>query len=148
MTALLVWRDAWLLGIDALDADHREMVRLLNELFGCEEASPARAAPVAHDGSHKNRLLSRLDAVLIHLRSHFQCEETFLTAIGYPRLEQHRREHAIEMAELVDLQRSIIATDAHCLSEAAAEGIKRWFFNHVIAEDREYAEFYLRNFLG
>jgi hemerythrin len=147
MAALLVWRDVWLLDIDELDADHREMVRLLNELFGCEEASPAGAAPVAEGETEQERLRDRLEAVLTHLRSHFQREETFLTAIGYPRLEQHRREHALEMAELVDLQRSIMATDTHCLSEAAAEGIKRWFFNHVIAEDREYADFYHNDFL-
>jgi len=148
MATLLVWRDVWLLGIDELDADHREMVRLLNELFGCEEPSPANAAPGAEGDTEQERLRDRLDAVLTHLRSHFQREEAFLTAIGYPRPEQHRREHALEMAELVDLRRSITATDAHCLSESAAEGIKRWFFNHVIAEDRTYADFYHHGFLG
>jgi hemerythrin len=30
LAALLVWWDVRLLGIDELDADHREMVRLLN----------------------------------------------------------------------------------------------------------------------
>jgi len=30
---LIVWRDAWCLGIEALDADHQELVRLLNQLL-------------------------------------------------------------------------------------------------------------------
>jgi hemerythrin len=40
-----------------------------------------------------------------------------------------------------------VATGAHSLSEAAADGIKRWFFNHVIAEDREFASSCHHSFL-
>ncbi|MBS1185849.1 MAG: hypothetical protein H6R09_1450, partial [Proteobacteria bacterium] len=32
MTAFLTWRDDLLMGIDVLDADHQQMVRLLNLL--------------------------------------------------------------------------------------------------------------------
>jgi hemerythrin len=148
MAALLVWREVWRLGIDALDADHREMIRLLNAVFACEETDHVDSGPPRETESGQGRLVDRLEDVMAHLRSHFQREETFLKEIAYPGLENHQREHALEMAELVDLKRSIVASGARSLSQEAAEGIKRWFFNHVIAQDREFADFYHRNILG
>ncbi|MGA7981719.1 MAG: hemerythrin domain-containing protein [Chromatiaceae bacterium] len=152
MSALLVWRDSWLLGIDELDADHREMVRLLNDL--CDGAGPdPGATPPAIDGDSTSggsrpSLEDRLTGAVAHLRAHFEREERFLATIGYPGIEEHRREHSLQMAEFVDLQRVVAAVEADHLGEEAAEGIKRWFFNHVIAEDLRFADFYFRELLG
>jgi hemerythrin len=132
MASPLVWRDAWLLEIDLLDADHREMVRLMNAAFCADGAADPAAPPMGE----------RLDALLDHLRGHFGREERFLAAIDYPGLAEHTREHAIQMAEFVDLKRAVTKTGARCLSEEAAEGIRRWFFNHVIAEDQRFARYY------
>jgi hemerythrin len=132
MASPLVWRDVWLLEIDPLDADHREMVHLLNAVFCADEDRNTPPVP----------LTERLDALLAHLRVHFELEERFLAAIDYPELAEHKREHAIQMAELVDLRRAVTETDARCLSEEAEEGIRRWFFNHVIAEDQRFARYY------
>lgn len=132
MASPLVWRDAWLLGIDLLDADHREMVRLINAVFCADGTAEPAASPIGE----------RLDALFDHLRAHFEREERLLVAIDYPGLAEHKREHAIQMAELVDLKRAVTETGARCLSEEAAEGIRRWFFNHVIAEDQRFARYY------
>jgi hemerythrin len=132
MASPLVWRNAWLLEIDSLDADHREMVRLLNAVFCADGEGIPPPVP----------LTERLDALLAHLRAHFEREERFLAAIDYPELAEHKREHAIQMAELVDLRRVVTESDAQCLSEEAEEGIRRWFFNHVIAEDQRFARYY------
>jgi hemerythrin len=151
MSTLLIWRDAWSLGIDELDTDHREMVRLLNHLFDTEPAPDDDPPPRGTDANpHATResLRNRLEAVTAHLRAHFEREEAFLAAIDYPGLEEHRREHALQMAEFVDLQRCVAAGAARCLNEEAADSVKRWFFNHVIAEDKRFAEFYFRALLG
>jgi len=42
MTAFLTWRDDLLMGIDVLDADHQQMVMLLNLLY-----DPRRLHPIA-----------------------------------------------------------------------------------------------------
>ena len=42
MAELLVWRDEWLLGIEPFDADHKELVKLLNRL-----ARPLKSAGAA-----------------------------------------------------------------------------------------------------
>lgn len=137
MASPLVWNDSWLLQIDELDADHREMVRLINDLFcaGTSDEATGDAQPMPP-------MTERLSALLGHLRVHFEREETFLAAIEYPALVEHRREHAIQMAELVDMHRVLAETGARGLDDEAADGIRRWFFNHVVAEDLRFARYY------
>lgn len=136
----LIWRDAWLLGIEPLDADHRRMVQLLNAIL-CDgpEGATGSAAPAA---TQTVPIAERMQALIDHLRNHFAREETFLEAIEYPAFESHKREHAMEMAELIDVARSHTERGAPCVGAEAAEGIKRWFFDHVIAEDRRFAQYY------
>lgn len=124
---LLPWRDAWLLGIDLLDRDHREMVRLINRLGDETEPTP---------------LTTRLDDLIGFLRTHFGVEQHFLDEIGYPDLTQHRREHALQMAEFVDLRRTLADQSRRSLSRDDQQSIKHWFFNHVIAQDKRFAAYY------
>lgn len=132
MSEALVWRDAWALGVELLDAQHREMVRLINAVL-----DPAAESTVG----------ARLDALIAHLRRHFDTEQVFLRAIDYPLTEQHCREHALQLAELVDLRRAV-AGDTRALSAEDRAGIRQWFFNHVVAEDRRFGAYYRRVVCG
>ncbi|WP_295884242.1 hemerythrin domain-containing protein [uncultured Thiohalocapsa sp.] len=132
MSEALVWRDAWALGVELLDAQHRDMVRLINQVL-----DPAAESAVG----------ARLDALIAHLRRHFDTEQVFLRAIDYPLTDQHCREHALQLAELVDLRRAV-AGDTGALSAEDRAGIRQWFFNHVVAEDRRFGAYYRRVVCG
>jgi hemerythrin len=127
MAAPLVWSDSWLLGIEILDDAHREMVRLINRLFD-PETTVATA--------------TRLEELITLLREHFRVEEEFLAAIEYPAREAHRREHRIQLAEFVDLQRRMTRGAGARLDASSLSEIKDWFFNHVVGEDRNFADYY------
>lgn len=132
MTEALVWREAYALGVELLDAQHREMVRLINLVLDSEAGDEAGA---------------RLDAMIAHLRRHFETEEVFLRAIDYPLTEEHSREHSLQLAEFVDLRRSIARGDESVGAEIRAE-VRQWFFNHVVAEDRRFGAYYRRVVCG
>ena len=125
----LVWHDNWLIGIDELDADHKEIVRLINQL-----ADPSEKSPV----------LQRLENLAAHMREHFEREERFLDRIHYPERTAHANEHIMEMAEFTLLKRDLAASGGAAMDDASLEGIKTWFFNHAVAQDRLFAE-YFRN---
>jgi hemerythrin-like metal-binding protein len=127
MTEPLIWRDAWLLDIELLDADHREMVRLMNRLSDPDDPQP---------------LSRRITELIEHLRRHFHIEQVFLRAIDYPELDEHSREHALQLAELVDLSRRLARTDKPVLDDTEIGALKDWFFPHVIAGDRRFAAYY------
>jgi hemerythrin len=132
VTEALVWREAYALGVELLDAQHREMVRLINLVLDSEAGDEAGA---------------RLDAMIAHLRRHFETEEVFLRAIDYPLTEEHSREHSLQLAEFVDLRRSIARGDESVGAEIRAE-VRQWFFNHVVAEDRRFGAYYRRVVCG
>jgi hemerythrin len=152
MTAFLTWRDDLLMGIDVLDADHQQMVMLLNLLVAAGEPSPD---PPALDDDPESTMqtpavgvLEHLDALITHVRGHFEREEAFLRAIGYPNYADHKREHTMQMAEFVDLRRRLADETTRYIDPATVQGIRNWFFNHVIAEDREYAAYFFKVFGG
>ena len=127
MTDFLIWRDAWSIGIDDIDADHREMVRLINRLADPQDQRP---------------ILQRFDALTRHMRAHFAREERFLERIGYPDLTNHANAHIMEMAELTLLRKDLEASGAGVVEDADLQAIKTWFFNHAIAEDRKFSEYF------
>jgi hemerythrin len=129
MSDYLVWRDDWLIGIDELDADHKEIVRLINRL-----ADPSEDSPV----------LQRLEDLAVHLQAHFEREERFLDRIHYPERAAHANEHAMELAEFTLHKRDLTASGAAVMDEASLAGIKTWFFNHAVARDQLFAD-YFRN---
>lgn len=127
MSEPLIWRESWLLGIDLLDDEHREMVRLINRLLDETDGSP---------------VTERLDHLIAHLRRHFDTEEVFLRAIDYPETDAHCREHAMQLAEFVDLRRSVSRGGASVLGPEDRDSIRHWFFNHVVAQDQRFGQFY------
>ncbi len=129
MSEQLTWRPSWDLGIEVIDADHREMVRLINRMS---------------DPSDPARVFERLRDLIGHLRRHFRVEEEFLASIGYPQAREHAREHQVQLAEMVALVRMLEGVEAAVLDPAELRSLKDWFFNHVIAEDRRFAVFYRR----
>ncbi|MCG6940718.1 MAG: hemerythrin domain-containing protein [Thiohalocapsa sp.] len=132
MSESLVWRESYALGVELLDAQHREMVRLINLVLD----------PAAGDEAG-----ARLDALIAQLRRHFETEEVFLRAIDYPLTEEHAREHTLQLAEFVDLRRSIGRGGGAIGAESRTE-IRQWFFNHVVAEDRRFGAYYRRVVCG
>jgi hypothetical protein len=48
------------------------------------------------------------------------------------------------MAEFVDLRRRLAEPTTRCIDPDTVRGIRNWFFNHVIAEDREYAAYFFK----
>jgi hemerythrin-like metal-binding protein len=133
MTELLTWRDSWLLDIELLDADHREMVRLINRLGDLGDSST---------------LARRVNQLIEHLRRHFHVEQVFLREIDYPDLDRHAREHALQLAELVDLARRLARSDKRVLDATDLGALKDWFFTHVVAGDRRFADYYRQTLCG
>lgn len=140
MADFLSWRDDWKTDIAWVDEDHLEMVKRLNRLAdACDWGSGDRGSPST---PYKERVLDALDALIEHNRRHFQAEEAFLREIAYPGYESHRREHVMQLAEFLDLRRDLERDLAQNLGPHTLDDFKRWFFNHVIAEDHVYADFY------
>ena len=78
---------------------------------------------------------------LTHLtETHFADEESLMAQAGYPGLADHRLEHQLLLAELMEFVRDVQAGYAS-LEICHLLALKDWFVGHVVLADREFADF-------
>jgi len=150
------WQEAWNLRIDVLDIEHRELMEILNALderftshpggqdqvMGeadglCQEAMDEREVSVEH-----TVLIAALDRLGERARDHFQHEEAFMRSIDYPDLGAHRCEHALLHAEYVEMVRNLKHQPITQLDPETVTALRRWLVGHMLAADKEYANYY------
>ncbi|RKT46690.1 bacteriohemerythrin [Thiocapsa rosea] len=141
----LIWRDEWCMGIPALDADHRRLVTLVNALLASQSGAEHglgitgddREPDIADSGS-----LARFEDLLDHLRHHFEREEALMLSIDYDDFQTHKCEHSLQLAELTELRRQMLRERGDAFTQESLQWVKRWCFDHFIAEDRRLARAY------
>lgn len=114
----LKWREMMMLGVDWIDAQHRQMIELFN-------AASRAAAAELHDECAR-----LLDGFVTFARDHFQDEERHLERLGRTPTE-HRREHGRLGRHLGHLQAggfSPAVTVEHYL--------RFWMIDHILGIDR------------
>lgn len=119
--ALIVWKDEYSVGVPAFDADHRQLLDIINQLH--DEAE--RGAPA-------ERMAATCDVLIAHTVAHFDNEEAQFE--GYPRAEEHRRMHE-------KLKQRVIAFREQIGTGDAVDGtrlITDWLAHHITGEDKTF----------
>jgi hemerythrin len=126
---LYAWKDSFRTGIDHLDQQHRQFFYLLNEL--------ALTIEQRRETEVLDLVLRELDR---YVRVHFSSEEKLMEGIGFPDLPRHLGEHEYFTAQIRTFQERHDRGDAQ-VGRSALEFMRDWFTNHILAEDRKYADF-------
>ncbi|CAA7611561.1 bacteriohemerythrin [Magnetospirillum sp. UT-4] len=127
--ALLAWTDELSVGVSVLDADHREIVDLINTLH--EAVENHRGAQV---------LGQAMASLRRHVQEHFAREEDLLRRTGYPGFDEHADQHGTTAEKLGELER-MLGTDERA-ARAVLDFLKAWFINHVVGNDLKMREFF------
>jgi hemerythrin len=123
---LVIWSDYYNVGIGRIDAQHRGLVDLLNELNA--------AVAAGREHSELERILAGLAAAAV---SHFATEEGLLTKFAYPSYDQHKAEHGRLMAQVRLLQEKVRKKETSGTPELVAFG-ERWLIGHIVYLDKKY----------
>lgn len=127
------WDESFALGIDEIDAQHRRLVRLVNEYHqAVEQGQGAEAAT------------ETLNQLIEYVRYHFTSEEHFMLEHDYPDIEAHRRQH-IELTESVIERKLRLDLGRAVNPEALLTFLKKWLSTHLQITDQEYAKFIRQN---
>jgi len=123
---LITWSDRYSVGIARIDAQHRRLVDLINDLH---------AAMLAGEGSSElGKILDRLSGYAV---SHFATEETLMKKFGYPDYERHKAEHDRLMAQVrLLLEKS--RTNKAELTHEVMTFLQRWLIGHIVNVDKRY----------
>jgi hemerythrin len=115
-------------GVETLDADHKELIRLINRL--------------ADDDVRRNHtsLGEVVNKLMDYVAYHFEREEVFLSEKGYPALEHHAELHEGMNKYVGDLIRSRRAAFQGPPGKEIHDYLAEWLRNHILIEDMKYAK--------
>ncbi len=147
----LPWQESWTLGIDLMDAEHQSLVDGINQLAERFTADPAQAAeplevadgdtPPSPSVNHV-ALITALEVLAEQAREHFKHEEALMRAIDYPELASHRSEHALLLAEYIEMVRDLERQTQTRLDSETVQSLHHWLVSHMVGADKDYADYY------
>lgn len=118
-----VWTEAMSVGVPALDADHRCLVRIINLLNDAQGNDTGRVIEIV------------MDTLAAYARFHFAREEQVMSACGFPALAVHSVEHE-------GFCNTIAAMAKERVGPAAAadllDYLKGWLLHHILIQDMAY----------
>ena len=115
------FNDAHLVGVAEIDAQHRELVRMVNELN--REISASAGVELIE---------SRFDQLIAYTVFHFQTEHRFMVNAHYPDAKAHDFEHGQLTTEL----RLIARKKSNEGDLLVLQKIKDWLLNHIQSTDK------------
>jgi hemerythrin-like metal-binding protein len=119
------WKDGYSVGVASLDAQHKELIRLINRLHEADER-----------GGDLGPVLEHLDWYVHH---HFTFEEQLMKAADYDRLAEHQLAHQ-EFEKWLKASRQALAAgmDVQELTRVIADFLKVWLGKHILVVDMHY----------
>ena len=128
--ALVQWDGSLAVGVEALDAQHKYLFSIINNLHAKTRSRTDRAA-----------LMETLDSMEHYVRYHFRTEEELLERHGYPELSAHCKAHEIFSAKVEDLKtKGQEHFDPAQLAEALVF-LLDWLVEHIQRVDLRYSDF-------
>lgn len=132
MRSYITWKDAYSVGNETLDAQHRQIIGIINDLY--------EAIQQDDDSKAIKPLLNRL---VQYTTNHFQQEEKFLAEHEYPDFVYHKMLHdKMRRETLAWRDNADIVTGRDLL-----RFLKEWWCNHIQQEDKKYTP-YLATLVG
>jgi hemerythrin len=120
------WSTDLSVGIPAMDAEHQQLVGLINELYLAMDARDGdSAAPQV------------LDRVIQYTETHFADEERLMDRYQFPKLAEHTAAHAQLTQQAKQLQADVMA-GKRLICISVLMFLKNWIETHIQQEDREY----------
>ncbi len=124
------WADTMSVGIPEIDAQHRELINILNRLF---------VSVVERD---KDKVtIEILDALIDYTKTHFALEEQLMEEAGYDSLEfvAHKDTHQ-RFVEKVGEAAHKNLVEGKSVSFELIHFLRNWLRDHIMDTDKRYAE--------
>lgn len=131
MAELFQWSDEFSVGVNDIDEQHVELVRLLNQLHA---AVRERRGSAAVSGT--------LDELVEYTRTHFSAEEGMMRESNYPDYAEHRVHHEALIDQVRALQQKLASGEASITFELL-HFLRVWLMRHICESDKRFGEWYL-----
>lgn len=128
--AFMEWSEALSTGVKDIDAEHCELVIMLNDLHAAMTT-----------GKGKDALKNVLDRLINYTVSHFTHEEELMRKYAYPDSWKHTNEHRELTKQVQAVQAKFVAGQTIGLSIEVMEFLRGWLTNHIQEVDARFGAF-------
>ncbi len=127
---LLEWKDQYSLGNEALDHEHKELIRLINAVHEKVER--------AGEEDNQAMILDGLAEIQNAVSAHFALEEKEMQALAYQNFPAHKADHEKLLDEICDLIETVEETAVRDIREGLSALLEAWFSIHFQTFDRDF----------
>lgn len=120
---LLKWKPSYTLGIPSVDHEHRELIRMINEVY---DRLGSRPDPDAIEAC--------LEDIYAGVAAHFALEERHMRQAAYAEYEGHKDEHEDLLDQIRDMMDEF-ADDPDTGREVLQKSLSDWFGGHFATFD-------------
>jgi hemerythrin-like metal-binding protein len=129
--AIAEWDERYSVGIQSIDDQHQELLRLINNFcFAC----------TVYDEGAKPNFTLMIHGLVNYIKYHFDAEEQLLERIKYPDIAAHRRQHTEFMRDILERVENFQRGGAFPLKNFA-HYIRDWMITHFTLIDKKYATY-------
>ncbi|MDO9601802.1 MAG: hemerythrin family protein [Rhodocyclaceae bacterium] len=133
----IAWSEAWSVGNDLIDADHRHLLTLIN-IF---EKVLSTDRPLTD-------LRAAVDALFDYTQGHFAREERIMLGLQYAKYDHHKHAHGelIEqlkqatqpIRDLGDVMSPSTADLPREIRDSLSGLLRHWILDHILKEDMQF----------
>lgn len=127
---MTMWKESYRLGVEKIDAQHKKLFetteRLVHEIEGGQRPEVYRQT---------------IAFLKLYVATHFRDEEQYFSSIGYPKEEEHKRQHQALSQEVAKYDAQLKETGyALQTAKKIAGMLSAWLVYHVVNEDIKYTK--------
>ena len=123
------WKDIYSTGIHSIDAQHRNLFAVAEDLYAAMSTGQGRAA-----------VGRTLDRMVQYTASHFAHEERLMRLHNFPDFEVHKAEHDKLTAQVLQFQADYRAGKV-TITVQLLQFLRDWLQKHIQGSDQQYAPF-------
>ena len=126
----VTWDDVYSVGFAPIDNQHKELVKMISELFeSCKQGSAVA----------DKAFLQTVKKAANYARDHFSDEDRYMVQVGFPNLSEHRKQHDDFMETVLKSMHNYEAGNTAGIE--MARFLKTWLLNHIAKSDKQYAPY-------
>lgn len=126
---LLIWSHIYSVGIDKVDEQHKNLIKMLNDLHKALTESDDRAAAKPF-----------LDKLLDYTVYHFKSEEELFEKHSYPEIEAHKKIHSQLVQDAMNYVKEY-ESGSEAINEKLMVFLTDWLKDHILGEDKKFGRF-------
>ncbi|MDR2587805.1 MAG: bacteriohemerythrin [Spirochaetales bacterium] len=131
-TELVTWSPTFSVGIKLIDDQHKELLKLTNDLFnhciGDEKAERMYFQKVIH-------------SAVSYIKVHFATEEKIMLKTNFPGYAEHKKQHDSFILTIVDQAKTFEEARQFSLS-TITKFLKNWILEHIAISDKQYFDYF------